>query len=103
MNVFQTNCVDALEYLREGDTFGEWKHRVTNMTDMTYEKQFNEMVIYLLTRSVIDCVNGKFRWNHEYVLSYLGRYNRSPNFCIEHIKFFDEWVNPRTMDETSND
>ena len=93
--------LDILEYFKEGITYNEWKKRINSIK--VHEKKFEEMVLFLLIRSVIDCVNGKFCWNHEYVQAYIKSYKRAPNFCIEHIKFFEEWVNPRTMEETSND
>lgn len=98
MTEFQTSCVDILDYFKEGITYNEWKGRINTIN--VHNKKFEDIVIYVLTRRVINCKNGLFYWNKEYVDGYITRYGRSPNFCIEHLRFFDEWVNPRTMEET---
>lgn len=90
-------CVDMLEYLKGPITRKEWKE--SHKKSLLYnDKYFNQILIFMLTRGVIDCKDGFFWFNNKYSKQYVNRFGRSPNFCTEHFHFFEEYVNPKQME-----
>ena len=88
---FLIDCVFALDYLTDAVTYTEWKKRYKTC-DRYKKKLFPQIVIYLLSTQVIHCRFGEFDYNMFYYTPYCEKYKRAPNFCLEHIQYFEKWI-----------
>ena len=76
--------------------YKEWKNSIN--TIQPYEHKFKEILLFLLNKKVINCVEGQFQWNKYYVLGYIIKFNRFPNFCINHLRYFEDYCVSHTKE-----
>ncbi len=97
MDEWITDCVFMLEYMTENIKYKEWKERAKKSLCFN-KKRFAHIIMFLLTHEVIDCVNGRFRYNERYVEVYISMYKRAPDFCMEHMRYFHKYVHMLNKD-----
>ena len=70
MNEFMIDCVYLLDLLK-GDvaTYNDLKHEMGGITTLYYKKgKLYQMLLFLLTRNVLNCNEGRFRYNENYII-----------------------------------